>query len=155
MKIDTRSFTHAGSSADANGVYKARFANGVDTRAKVMEKVFGYSNVTFVELPMPMTKLEAIAYLLETKPEGVNLASLEAKRIYINNQTAKINGTVVGRKRGRPVGSGKKKVVSTVVTSEPTEVVIPTPESLVNKIIATARGNSIRAKAARVAAAKK
>lgn len=154
MKIDTRTFTHAGSSADASGVFKARFANGLSTRPKVMEKVFGYSNVTFVELPNEMTKLEAIAYLLETKPEGVNLASLEAKRTYINNQIAKIDGTVVGRKRGRPVGSGKKNKV-TVESKTPTVVVVPSPDSIVSQIVASARGNSIRAKAARVAAAKK
>ena len=91
MKIDTRTFKFAGSSADANGVYKARFANTCNNRTKVMEKLFGYTNVVLVELPNPMTKLEAISWLLETKPEGVNLDSLTAKNTYINTQIAKIN----------------------------------------------------------------
>jgi len=144
MKIDNRTFLFAGSSADANGVYKARFANKLDTRPKVMAKLFGYTDVKFVELPKAMTKLEAIAWLLETKPEGVNLDSLTAKDTYIKTQIAKINGTLPAKKRGRP---RKNPVVATsTVASE-----VPVTENIVKTIVKTARGNSLRAKATNVA----
>jgi hypothetical protein len=151
MKIDTRTFTHAGSSADPNGSYKARFANGGEARPKVLAKL-GHTNFVLVALPKPMTKLEAIAYLKEVKPEGVNLASLDAKETYVNTQIAKINGTFPKRKRGRPAKNRVETAKIRTVVS-PTEVVTPVtpPESIVKTIVNTARGTSIRAKAARAA----
>ena len=144
-KIDNRTFKYAGSSADANGVYKARFANKLDTRPKVMEKLFGYKDVKFIELPHPMTKLEAIAYLLETAPEGVNLDALRNKDTYINTQIAKINGTLPLKKRGRP----RKNPLP--VTSAETVKDSPKTESIVKTIVKAAKGNSLRNKATAVA----
>lgn len=143
MKIDNRTFKFAGSSADPNGSYKARFANDLEARPKVMAKA-GHMNFVLVPLPTPMTKLEAIAYLLETKPEGVNLDSLTSKADYINKQVAKINGTAAPAKRGRP----RKTVTAPVVTNATT----PVPESIVKTIVNNARGTSIRAKASATAA---
>ena len=141
MKIDTRTFKYAGSSADPNGNFKARFANDPNARPKVMAKA-GHTNFVLVELPRPMTKLEAIAYLQETKPDGVNLSSLAAKEVYINKQTAKLNGTFVPAKRGRPSTKNRTAVTATET---------PVPESIVKTIVNTARGGSIRAKAAKAA----
>jgi hypothetical protein len=149
MNIDNRTFKFAGSSVGPDGSFKARFANDPDARPKVMAK----SGHTFVlvALPNPMTKLEAIAYLKETKPEGVNLASLNAKESYISKQVAKLNGTAVPAKRGRPA--------KTVASVETTVTETSAPESIVKTIVKTARGGSIRAKAAaqaaKVTAAKK
>jgi hypothetical protein len=151
MKIDTRTFKFAGSSAGPDGSYKARFANDPDARPKVMIKA-GHTNFVLVPLPEPMTKLEAIAYLLEAKAEGVNLDSLTSKAAYINGQVAKLNGTVTtGKKRGRPAKNVVASVqnepdASSTVTPETSE-----PQSIVKTIVNTARGNSIRAKAAQVA----
>jgi hypothetical protein len=150
MKIDTRTFTHAGSSADPNGFYKARFANGGEARPKVLAKL-GHTNFVLVALPNPMTKLEAIAYLKEVKPEGVNLASLDAKETYINTQVAKINGTFPKRKRGRPAKNRVEVANTHVVSSAKTVTPVTPPESIVNTIVNTVRGTSIRAKAARAA----
>jgi hypothetical protein len=147
MNIDNRTFKYAGSSADSNGVYKARFANDPDARPKVMVKA-GHTNFVLVALPKPMTKLEAIAYLKEAKPDGVNLASLDEKAAYINKQVAKLNGTAVPTKRGRP--ATKNVVKPTTVNSNTTETTAPS--SLVKTIVNTARGGSIRSKAAAQAA---
>jgi hypothetical protein len=167
MKIDNRTFKFAGSSADANGNYKARFANDLEARPKVMTKC-GHTNFVLVPLPTPMSKIEAIAYLLATKPEGVNLDCLESKAVYINKQVAKLSGNGTGAKRGRPA---KKATVTTAVTPKITKSIetpatltnatteTPSSERIVSKIVTKARGTSIRSKAAQVvgkiAAAKK
>jgi hypothetical protein len=91
-----------------------------------------------VTLPTPMTKLEAIAYLRENKPEGVDQNALDAKEQYINMQLAKINGTYVPRKRGRPA----KKIAAT------------TPEtSVVQKIVNVTRSGKTAASATQAIAA--
>ena len=156
MKIDTRTFKYAGSSADSNGTFKARFANDFDLRMERMSKT-GYTHLVLVELPKPMLKLDAIAYLRNLKPEGVNLDALAAKEAYINKQLSKINGTYVPGKRGRRPKNAVQNTASVTVSNSTNET--PAPDSIVKTIVNTARGNSIRAKAAaqaaKVAAAKK
>ena len=54
-------FTVAGT-ATQNGVTKARFANDTVARVKILTKS-GCTNINLVELPRPMTKLEALQHL--------------------------------------------------------------------------------------------
>lgn len=54
-------FTVAGT-ATQNGVTKARFANDLVARIKILNKA-GCTDINLVELPKPMTKLEALQYL--------------------------------------------------------------------------------------------
>lgn len=54
-------FTVAGT-ATQNGVTKARFANDMVARVKILSKA-GCTNINLVELPQPMTKLEALQHL--------------------------------------------------------------------------------------------
>lgn len=56
-------FTVAGT-ATQNGVTKARFANDLVARIKILNKA-GCTNINLIELPKPMTKLEALQYLQE------------------------------------------------------------------------------------------
>ena len=79
--VDTKLFTVAGTSL-SNGSYKARFAQDVAGRVKMLER-YGDTDVVLVELPNPMTKTDAIAFLQESKPEGVNLGALVAKETSI------------------------------------------------------------------------
>lgn len=165
MKIDNRTFKFAGSSADPNGNFKARFANDPDARPKVMTKS-GHTNFVLVALPTPMTKAQAIQYLVETKPEGVNIAALQSKSDYLTKQEAKLNGTAVPGKRGRPrkvvvdAVSQAAKSAETPATPNLTSTETPKAASIVNTIVTKARtGNSLRAKATatavKVAAAKR
>ena len=57
-------FTVAGT-ATQNGITKARFANDMVARVKILTKS-GCTNINLVELPRPMTKLEALQYLADT-----------------------------------------------------------------------------------------
>ena len=54
-------FTVAGTAAQ-NGVTKARFANDLVARIKILTKA-GCTDINLVELPKPMTKLEALQHL--------------------------------------------------------------------------------------------
>jgi hypothetical protein len=60
-------FTVAGT-ATQHGVTKARFANDLVARIKILNKN-GCTDINLVELPKPMTKLQALQYLQE---QGVN-----------------------------------------------------------------------------------
>lgn len=54
-------FTVAGT-ATQNGITKARFANDLVARIKILNKA-GCTDINLVELPTPMTKLQALQHL--------------------------------------------------------------------------------------------
>ena len=56
-------YTVAGT-ATHNGITKVRFANDLVARIKILTKA-GAADINLVELPKPMTKLEALQYLQE------------------------------------------------------------------------------------------
>ena len=57
-------FTVAGTATNADGTTKARFANDLVARIKILNKS-GCTNINLMELPEPMTKLQALQYLTE------------------------------------------------------------------------------------------
>lgn len=65
----SKTFTHAGVSR-RNGVFKPRFANDA-MRVKVLAKT-GSSDIDLIELINPMTKEEAVAYLLQINFDNGN-----------------------------------------------------------------------------------
>ena len=66
MKTENKLFTVAGTAAQ-NGVTKVRFANDKVARFKILDKN-QCTDIDLVELPEPMTKLDALRYLA-TLPE--------------------------------------------------------------------------------------
>jgi uncharacterized protein YoaH (UPF0181 family) len=60
-------FTVAGTATNTDGTTKARFANDMVARVKILSKA-NCTNVNLVELPRAMTKLEALEYL---KAQGI------------------------------------------------------------------------------------
>lgn len=63
-------FTVAGTATNKDGTVKARFANDLVARIKILNKA-GCTDINLVELPKAMTKLEALQYLQETQaPTG-------------------------------------------------------------------------------------
>lgn len=74
----SKSFTHAGVSR-LNGEFKVRFANDA-LRVKVLAKN-GHKDIDIVELKHPMTKEEAVAYLVSidfATRDGVTNAEVQA-----------------------------------------------------------------------------
>ena len=61
-------FTVAGT-ATHKGITKARFANDLVARIKILNKA-GCTDINLVELPTPMTKLQALQYLQEQGVTG-------------------------------------------------------------------------------------
>ena len=57
-------FTVAGTATNPDGTTKARFANDLVARVKILTKN-NCTNINLVELPRAMTKLEALQYLTE------------------------------------------------------------------------------------------
>jgi hypothetical protein len=57
-------FTVAGTATNADGTTKARFANDLVARIKILNKT-GCTDINLVELPHAMTKLQALQYLTE------------------------------------------------------------------------------------------
>jgi hypothetical protein len=59
-----KTFTVAGTATNKDGTVKARFANDLVARIKILNKA-GCTAINLVELPREMTKLEALQYLTE------------------------------------------------------------------------------------------
>ena len=59
-----KTFTVAGTATNPDGTTKARFANDLVARIKILNKA-KCTNINLVELPRAMTKLEALQYLTE------------------------------------------------------------------------------------------
>jgi hypothetical protein len=57
-------FTVAGTATKSDGTTKARFANDLVARIKILNKA-KCTNINLVELPRAMTKLEALQFLTE------------------------------------------------------------------------------------------
>jgi len=55
-------FTVAGTAKNPNGTVKARFANDLVARIKILNKA-GCTDINLIELPRAMTKLEALQHL--------------------------------------------------------------------------------------------
>ena len=62
-------FTVAGTATNPNGTTKARFANDLVARIKILNKA-GCTNINLMELPQAMTKLQALQYLTEQGVTG-------------------------------------------------------------------------------------
>ena len=63
---ESKLFTVAGTAPNADGTTKARFANDLVARIKILNKA-GCTDINLVELPSPMTKLQALQFLTETQ----------------------------------------------------------------------------------------
>lgn len=57
-----KQFTVAGTATNPDGTTKVRWATDLVSRIKILNKT-GCTNINLVELPEPMTKLEALDYL--------------------------------------------------------------------------------------------
>ena len=62
-------FTVAGTATNPDGTTKARFANDLVARIKILNKA-GCTGINLMELPKAMTKLEALQYLTEQGQTG-------------------------------------------------------------------------------------
>lgn len=105
-----KTFAVAGVSKLA-GTFKARFAADL-TRVKVLEKN-GHTDIDLIELPEPMTKVEAAAHLIDTDFDKGNMEIRAALQAELDRFDAK------SAKQDKPA----KAAAPAAVTEVPEEVV--------------------------------
>lgn len=104
-------FTVAGTATD-KGITKARFANDLVARIKILNKA-GCTDINLVELPHPMTKLEALQHLQSLGSfEGAAAEAISSKL----SEKTKIAKRAEVRVAVKPVASVKSE--STDVKTE-------------------------------------
>ena len=69
MATVEKTFTVAGTATNADGTVKARFANDLVARIKILNKA-GCTDINLQELPSAMTKLQALQFLQEQGQTG-------------------------------------------------------------------------------------
>jgi hypothetical protein len=81
-------FTVAGTAKNSNGTVKARFANDLVARIKILNKA-GCTDINLMELPKAMTKLEALQYLQETQAPAGDAGYAVANKLAEKTKLAK------------------------------------------------------------------
>jgi hypothetical protein len=91
-------FTVAGTATNADGTVKARFANDLVARIKILNKA-GCTDINLMELPRAMTKLEALQYIQETQTPQGDAGYAVANKLAEKTKIAKRDQVKVGANR--------------------------------------------------------
>lgn len=116
-------FSHAGVSS-LNGVMKVRFCNDA-LRTKVLQKN-GHKNIDIIELKNPMTKEDAVAYLLSIDFDNGNKAVRAALEAAADKRGV---APQAGNKDAPKKETKKPKKAPSKVTAEDVEAMIATSET--------------------------
>lgn len=103
-------FTVAGTAKNADGTVKARFANDLVARIKILNKS-GCTDINLMELPQPMTKLQALQYLTEQGITEGDAGYAVANKLAEKSKLAK-KGEVKVKATKAPAKKAAKKDVS-------------------------------------------
>lgn len=90
-------FTVAGTARNADGTVKARFANDLVARIKILNKA-GCTDVNLVELPRAMTKLEALQFITEQGMATGDAGYAVANKLAEKTKIAKREQVKIGSK---------------------------------------------------------
>ncbi len=104
-------FTVAGTAKNPDGTVKARFANDLVARIKILNKA-GCTDVNLVELPRAMTKLEALQYLTEVGITEGDAGYAVANKLAEKARVAKRGEVKVQASKGVKAKSAKKDVTA-------------------------------------------
>jgi hypothetical protein len=126
-------FDVAGTSVGGDGTLKARFANGLETRIKMLQNA-GHENIDLHRLPKQMTKAEAGRWLLKHIYTGTEhstqAAAVNSKITSIDNKAnreAKRNA-VTGEKTVKPAAEKKAPATKAAAkSSKPAKKSSPAP----------------------------
>ena len=109
-KQDNKTFTVAGTARNPDGTVKARFANDLVARVKILNKA-GCDDINLVELPKPMTKIEALEFLQSQGSTGDASYAL-ASRLADKTRVAKNRDIKVTLKTGGKAPTSKVTATS-------------------------------------------
>jgi hypothetical protein len=104
-------FTVAGTATNADGTTKARFANDLVARIKILNKA-GCTNINLMELPTPMTKLQALQYLTEQGHTEGDAGYAVSAKLAEKSKVAKKGEVKVQASKGAKAKSTKKAVTA-------------------------------------------
>jgi len=110
-------FTVAGTAKNPNGTVKARFANDLVARIKILNKA-GCTDINLVELPRAMTKLEALQYLTEQGITEGDAGFAVANKLAEKARVAKKGEVKVQASKGAKAKSTKKAVTAEQLVAE-------------------------------------
>ena len=108
-------FTVAGTATNPDGTTKARFANDLVARIKILNKA-KCTNINLVELPRAMTKLEALQFLTENGITDGDAGYAVASKLAEKAKVAKKGEVMV-----KAVKVGGKTSVKATVTADAVE----------------------------------
>lgn len=109
-------FTVAGT-ATHNGTTKVRFANDLVARIKILNKA-GATNINLVELPTPMTKLQALKHLGELGITEGDAGYAVSAKLAEKSKAAKSGEVKVAGKPSMEAIRARSKPVTKAVTAE-------------------------------------
>lgn len=104
-------FTVAGTARNADGTVKARFANDLVARIKILNKA-GCTDINLVELPQAMTKLQALQYLTEQGITEGDAGFAVANKLAEKAKIAKKGEVKVQASKGTKAKATKKAVTA-------------------------------------------
>jgi len=111
MSKTEKLFTVAGTAKNADGTVKARFANDLVSRIKILNKA-GCTEINLVELPQAMTKLEALQYLTEQGITEGDAGFAVANKLAEKAKLAKKGEVKVQASKGVKAKTAKKAVTA-------------------------------------------
>jgi hypothetical protein len=104
-------FTVAGTATNPDGTTKARYANDLVARIKILNKA-GCTAINLVELPSPMTKLQALQFLTDTQGYTGDASYAVANKLAEKSKVAKKGEVKISAK------SAKAPKAKSTVTAE-------------------------------------
>jgi hypothetical protein len=105
-----KTFTVAGTAINADGTVKARFANDLVARIKILNKA-GCTEINLVELPRAMTKLECLQFLTEQGITEGDAGFVVANKLVEKSKLAK-KGEIKVKATKATAGAVKQAVTS-------------------------------------------
>jgi len=109
MSKTEKLFSVAGTAKNPDGTVKARFANDLVARIKILNKA-GCTDINLMELPRAMTKLECLQYLTEQGITDGDAGYAVANKLAEKAKIAKKGEVKV--QASKPVKSTKKSVTA-------------------------------------------
>jgi len=110
-------FTVAGTATNPDGTTKARFANDLVARIKILNKG-KCTNINLIELPRAMTKLEALQFLTEQGVIDGDAGYAVANKLAEKTKIAKKGEVKVA---GKGVKASVTKTAKAIVTADAVE----------------------------------
>jgi hypothetical protein len=111
MSATEKLFTVAGTARNADGTVKARFANDLVARIKILNKA-GCTDINLMELPQAMTKLQALQYLTEQGITEGDAGFVVANKLVEKTKVAKKGEVKVQASTGVKTKATKKAVTA-------------------------------------------